>query len=94
VAGKSGETSLKEFHRLISFGDSTQVRPCFPGLLQSAMLQAVLCALGAPSRVFYKSDDRMLIHRGADKERVGGEQADFFFNYFSLGLVRRLLFYA
>jgi hypothetical protein len=52
------------------------------------VVKAVLCALGSPSRVFYKyENDKMLIHRGADKERVGGEQADFFYNYFTLGLV-------
>ncbi|GMR55855.1 hypothetical protein PMAYCL1PPCAC_26050, partial [Pristionchus mayeri] len=44
----------------------------------------VLATLGAPSKVFYKSDDKMSIHKGRAKETVE-PQPHFFFNYFSMG---------
>jgi hypothetical protein len=48
--------------------------------------------LGAPSNIYYKSDDKMLIQRsgGTGTERLNEgdeEKPDFFFNYFSLGMV-------
>lgn len=42
-------------------------------------------ALGAPSRVFYKSEDKMKIHNA--HARKATTRSDFFFNYFTLGLV-------
>lgn len=54
----------------------------------SEVLQFVLATLGAPSKVYYKVDARMLIQRGSAAEHIGGgERCDFFYNYFSLGLV-------
>jgi hypothetical protein len=48
--------------------------------------------LGAPSNIYYKSEDKMLIQRsgGTGTERLNEgdeEKPDFFFNYFSLGMV-------
>uniref|UniRef100_A0A8L8K7S8 KOW domain-containing protein n=1 Tax=Heligmosomoides polygyrus TaxID=6339 RepID=A0A8L8K7S8_HELPZ len=65
----NGELELVKVMRTISFGDSV----------------AVSSALGAPSKVFYKSEDKMSIHRGGCKETLS-PQPHFFFNYFSMGL--------
>ncbi|CAD5209710.1 unnamed protein product [Bursaphelenchus xylophilus] len=66
-------TSLPKTEKTIIFGDSEE---------------KVLASLGAPSRVFYKSDEKMLIQKGLDSKKLGdGESTDIFFNYFSLGLV-------
>ncbi|CAJ0575346.1 unnamed protein product, partial [Mesorhabditis spiculigera] len=46
----------------------------------------VMCALGAPSKVYYKSEDKMIIHRGQNESK---DEPDFFFNYFSMGVVSR-----
>lgn len=49
--------------------------------------QDVASALGAPNRVFYKSEDKMRIHSPNAHRRVMATRSDYFFNYFSLGLV-------
>ncbi|KAI6241192.1 hypothetical protein M3Y99_00342500 [Aphelenchoides fujianensis] len=65
-------SELPQKERVLSFGDSEQ---------------EVLAALGAPSRVFYKSEDKMLIQRGSSSESIGNpDKPDVFFNYFTLGL--------
>ena len=43
--------------------------------------------LGAPSKVFYKSEDKMKIHSIDAHKRVHSRNADYFFNYFTLGVV-------
>lgn len=48
--------------------------------------QDVATALGAPSRVFYKSEDKMKIHSPNAHLRVMTKRSDYFFNYFTLGL--------
>ncbi|KAF4526399.1 hypothetical protein B566_EDAN012690 [Ephemera danica] len=48
--------------------------------------QSVLSALGAPSRVFYKSEDKMRIHSPSAHRRVATRRSDFFYNYFTLGI--------
>ncbi|KAK5967619.1 hypothetical protein GCK32_020451, partial [Trichostrongylus colubriformis] len=70
----NGELELVKITRTISFGDS---------------VARVLSALGAPSKVFYKSEDKMSIHRGGCKETLS-PQPHFFFNYFSMGLENNL----
>lgn len=47
----------------------------------------VLSALGAPSRVFYKAEDKMRIHSPHAHKRDKIRRSDFFYNYFTLGLV-------
>lgn len=47
----------------------------------------VLSALGAPSRVFYKAEDKMRIHSPHAHKRDKTRRSDFFYNYFTLGLV-------
>lgn len=57
--------------RVVRFGDSCQ---------------RIARALGAPARIYYKSDDKMRIHRAAQRRRPP-PASDYFFNYFTLGLV-------
>lgn len=55
--------------RVVRFGDSCQ---------------RVARSLGAPARIYYKSDDKMRIHRAAQRRRPP-PASDYFFNYFTLG---------
>lgn len=51
--------------------------------------QDVMSLLGSPSQVFYKSEDKMKIHSpNAHLHVKTPRRSDYFFNYFSLGLVR------
>ena len=47
----------------------------------------ILSALGAPSRVFFKAEDKMRIHSPHAHKRDKARRSDFFYNYFTLGLV-------
>jgi len=49
--------------------------------------QSVVAKLGTPSRIFYKSDDKMKIHSREAHKKVMNINSDYFFNYFTLGLV-------
>lgn len=51
----------------------------------------VLSALGAPSRVFFKAEDKMRIHSPHAHKRDKIRRSDFFYNYFTLGLVKSFL---
>lgn len=68
---RSLEPRKQSFNRDILFGDSPQ---------------DVCTSLGAPSRVFYKSEDKMKIHSPSAHKRVQNRRSDFFFNYFTLGI--------
>jgi len=57
--------------RKIGFGDS---------------VQDVMSAIGAPSRVFYKSEDKMKIHSPNAHRKTASLKSDYFYNYFQLGL--------
>ncbi|CAD6186146.1 unnamed protein product [Caenorhabditis auriculariae] len=70
-----GKFEITSMTRSLRFGDTV------------AAVQAIL---GAPSKVFYKSEDKMSIHRGAKKETLR-RMPHFFFNYFSMGLIWPLL---
>lgn len=62
-------------------------KQCFTrDLLFGDNCQDVCTNLGAPSRVFYKSEDKMKIHSPSAHKRVQNRRSDFFFNYFTLGL--------
>lgn len=47
--------------------------------------QDVAGNLGAPCRIFYKSEDKMKIHAPNTNRRPASKRSDFFFNYFTLG---------
>lgn len=57
--------------RQVQFGDSCQ---------------DVASLLGAPNKVFYKSEDKMKIHSPFAHKRAASRRSDFFFNYFTLGI--------
>lgn len=48
--------------------------------------QDVASSLGCPSRVFFKSEDKMKIHSPNAHRRSQHRRSDYFFNYFTLGL--------
>ncbi|CAG9813130.1 unnamed protein product [Phaedon cochleariae] len=48
--------------------------------------QDVASALGAPSKVFYKSEDKMRIHSPNAHRKISATRSDYFFNYFTLGM--------
>ncbi|VDO95679.1 unnamed protein product [Soboliphyme baturini] len=56
--------------------------------------QEVLSAIGAPNRIFYKSEDKMKIHLPSDQRLKKSLESDYFFNYFTLGLVSTVYLYA
>ncbi|XP_065353913.1 PHAF1 protein CG7083 [Cloeon dipterum] len=48
--------------------------------------QSVLSSLGTPSRVYYKSEDKMKIHSPNSNKKPSDTHSDYFYNYFTLGL--------
>lgn len=48
--------------------------------------QDVAGNIGAPNRIFYKSEDKMKIHSPSAHRRAQTKRSDFFFNYFTLGI--------
>lgn len=57
-------------------------------ILLGQSAQDVTTALGAPSKVFYKSEDKMRIHSSnALRKTPTAIKSDYFFNYFTLGMV-------
>lgn len=65
-------TEPPRFEKIIKLGDTEQ---------------SVLSALGAPSKIFYKSDEKMLIQRGPSQVKIDDDKPDMFFNYFTMGTV-------
>ena len=71
--GGSGPNSLgPAVVRDVLFGDS---------------VQDVVSAIGAPARVFYKSEDKMKIHSPNAHRKAAAQKSDYFYNYFTLGFV-------
>ena len=50
-------------------------------------VQDVISAIGAPARVFYKSEDKMKIHSPNAHRKAAAQKSDYFYNYFTLGFV-------
>merc|ERR1712088_118247 len=48
--------------------------------------QDVVCAIGAPARTFYKSEDKMKIHSPNAFRKAASHKSDYFYNYFTLGI--------
>lgn len=67
-------------------GDSGASKPVVCEVRFGASCQEVASILGAPTRVFYKSEDKMKIHSRSAHKRALSRCSDYFFNYFSLGL--------
>lgn len=57
-------------------------------ILFGECVQKVVAKLGAPARVYFKSDDKMKIHSKEAHKRVHSTKSDYFFNYPTLGLVK------
>ncbi|KAK3779777.1 hypothetical protein RRG08_035915 [Elysia crispata] len=71
VQGKLVDPRKKSVERIVRFGDS---------------VQDVVSALGCPSRQFFKSEDKMKIHLPDAHKHVRAHSADYFFNYFTMGV--------
>lgn len=48
-------------------------------------VQDVVSAIGAPARIFYKSEDKMKIHSPNAYRKAAAHKSDYFYNYFTLG---------
>ncbi|XP_071957563.1 phagosome assembly factor 1-like [Antedon mediterranea] len=68
--GKGMDSRKNDVNRVVRFGESCQ---------------DVMTALGCPSKIFYKSEDKMRIH-SRRFQRDQRRSSDYFFNYFTLGL--------
>jgi len=49
-------------------------------------VQDVMSAIGAPNRVFYKSEDKMKIHSPNAHRKASLLKSDYFYNYFTFGM--------
>jgi len=49
-------------------------------------VQDVMAAIGAPNRVFYKSEDKMKIHSPNAHRKASLLKSDYFYNYFTFGM--------
>lgn len=72
ILARSVASNKKSFNRFVNF--------------DLIKIQDVCAVIGAPSRVFFKSEDKMKIHSPSAHKRVQNRRSDFFFNYFTLGL--------
>ncbi|XP_013112100.1 PHAF1 protein CG7083 [Stomoxys calcitrans] len=70
-SGRSLEPRRQCFTKEILFGDSCQ---------------DVTTQLGAPNRIFFKSEDKMKIHSSNVNRQAQTKRSDIFFNYFTLGI--------
>ena len=67
------QSAYQTVEREIFFGDSCQ---------------DILVALGSPSKIFFKSEDKMRIHStNTHLKSSKHKSSDYFYNYFTLGIV-------
>jgi len=64
-------SSLESIKKTIKFGDG---------------VQDVMSAVGAPNRIFYKSEDKMKIHSPNAHRKASLLKSDYFYNYFTFGM--------
>ncbi len=72
VVDPSSERAPAVMARDVMFGDSAQ---------------DVVSAIGAPARIFFKSEDKMKIHSPSARRKTTAQKSDYFYNYFTLGFV-------
>ena len=53
-------------------------------------VQDVMSAVGAPNRIFYKSEDKMKIHSPNAHRKASLLKSDYFYNYFTFGMVSQI----
>jgi len=60
-------------------------------LLFGDSAQDIVSSVGAPARIFFKSEDKMRIHSAsAARKSAAAARSDYFYNYFTLGFVSHL----
>ena len=60
---------------------------CEKTVLFGDAVEDVTSALGSPTKVFYKSEDKMKIHSPDAHKLVRSRCSDYFYNYSTLGVV-------
>ncbi|KAF6023009.1 C16orf70 [Bugula neritina] len=65
--------------------DNEEIRQFQTSITFGLPAQEVDSRLGAPTKIYYKSHDKMKIHSPVDRQREG-LKSDYIYNYFSLGL--------
>ena len=50
-------------------------------------VQDVVTELGSPCQTFYKLEDKMRIHSAGPRKLKPSQHSDYFYNYFTLGVV-------
>lgn len=55
------------------------------------LLQDILTEIGSPNKIYYKMEDKMRIHSVGPHKLSPSRHSDYFYNYFTLGLVGRHL---
>jgi len=76
VMSTSPDDKIVKIKRSITFGDSVQY---------------VITALGAPNRIYFKTEDKMKIHSPKSQKeklerKMSTRNSDYFYNYFTLGV--------
>lgn len=71
AAGMDGRSRSEAVIRKLKFGDS---------------VQDIMSAVGAPNRIFYKSEDKMKIHSPNAHRKSAALKSDYFYNYFLIGM--------
>jgi len=51
-------------------------------------MQDITAALGCPTKVYYKAEDKMKIHSVGARRSALARASDYFYNYITLGVVR------
>lgn len=66
---------------------STQPADCLKKTIKFGDgVQDVMSAVGAPNRIFYKSEDKMKIHSPNAHRKASLLKSDYFYNYFTFGM--------
>ncbi|ELT94845.1 hypothetical protein CAPTEDRAFT_124552 [Capitella teleta] len=68
---KLSELRRTSFERVVNFGDTCE---------------DVTSALGSPSKIFYKAEDKMKIHAPDAHKSITSRCSDYFYNYITLGV--------
>lgn len=90
IRNESGTRTLGLSLRLFTHSSNVLHPQCLTferEILFGEQAQSVVSKLGTPSRIFYKSDDKMKIHSKEAHKKVMNIDSDYFFNYFTMGFV-------
>ncbi|KHJ45905.1 hypothetical protein D918_04117 [Trichuris suis] len=78
--------SVRNGRSLSSFVKQLLVCAVWRGMIRFGEIHKIAAALGCPNSIYYKSEDKMKIHLPSTERKRQNEKADYFYNYFTLGL--------